>query len=176
MTDSGFSIRPDELQQSGSHLQNFGDQVAASGDKLQSVGQKLVAHAGTDKSGVGKIISEVMGRGTEVAGKVFSEGGRVAGAAGQRLHATAATHTENEAQIAKSFKEMKNPAKTPKAAANRVAPSRVVRTSRRAREAVRARPRPRRRLKDRASGARTPTRSPTPLLPSAGRRQPTRST
>jgi RHS repeat-associated protein len=104
MGGSALNITPSELHSSGSTLQNFGDQVAAGGDKLQTIGDQLVAHAGKDKSGVGSVIAKALGTGTKVAGKVFSEGGRVAGAAGSRLHGNASAHEENEAHQTGVFK------------------------------------------------------------------------
>jgi RHS repeat-associated protein len=97
MGGSAFDITPSELHSSGSTLQSFGNQVAAGGDKLQTIGDHLVTHAGKDKSGVGSVIAKALGSGTKVAGKVFSEGGRVAGAAGGRLHGNASAHEANEA-------------------------------------------------------------------------------
>src|SRR5882757_4828163 len=119
MTGSGFKITPGDLHQSGSTLQGFGDQVAQGGDKLQTLGQHLVSHAGNDRSGVGAVIAKALGKGTEVAGKVFSEGGRVAGAAGKRLHGNASAHESNESGVSKSFQDLHDPkstTKSPKAA------------------------------------------------------------
>ena len=96
MGDSGLNISPSDLHSSGSTLQNFGNQVASGGDKLQTIGDHLVSHASGDRSGVGSIIAKALGSGTKVAGKVFSEGGRVAGAAGGRLHSNASAHEDNE--------------------------------------------------------------------------------
>jgi hypothetical protein len=104
MGDSALNITPSDLHSSGSTLQNFGTQVAAGGDKLQTVGQNLIAHAGKDKSGVGSVIAKALGSGTKVAGKVFSEGGRVAGAAGSRLHSNASAHEANEAHQTSVFR------------------------------------------------------------------------
>ncbi len=104
MTGSGFKIQPDDLHGSGSTLENFGNQVAQGGAKLQTIGQDLISHAGSDKSGVGKVIADALGKGTEVAGKVFSEGGRVAGAAGKRLHSNASAHTANEEAQTSAFR------------------------------------------------------------------------
>jgi RHS repeat-associated protein len=109
---SGFNIKPTDLHSSGSSLTQFGDQIASGGDKLQTVGQKLASGASKDKSGVGKVISKMMGTGTEVAGKVFSEGGRVAGAAGKRLHSNASAHEQNESDLTNSFKGIDDPKST----------------------------------------------------------------
>ncbi|HEY3751545.1 MAG TPA: DUF6531 domain-containing protein, partial [Pseudonocardiaceae bacterium] len=106
MAGSGFKITPSELHQSGSKLDGFSGQVAKGGDQLQDVGQRLISHAGQDRSGVGKVIANALGKGTEVAGKVFSEGGRVAGAASKRLHSNADSHTSNEAEQTKAFKDL----------------------------------------------------------------------
>jgi RHS repeat-associated protein len=106
MTGSGFKIQPDDLHGSGSTLESFGNQVAQGGAKLQTVGQNLVSHASSDKSGVGKVITDALGKGTEVAGKVFSEGGRVAGAAGKRLHSNASAHSANEEAQTSAFRSL----------------------------------------------------------------------
>ncbi|WP_043721780.1 hypothetical protein, partial [Kutzneria sp. 744] len=75
---------PDHLRRSGSNLSKFGQTVAAAGEKLDTAGQNLVQHAGNDRSGIGSVVAKAMGRGVEVTGKVFKEGGRVADTAGQR--------------------------------------------------------------------------------------------
>jgi RHS repeat-associated protein len=96
MTGGSFHIKPADLHTSGSTLQSFSEDIASGGDKLQTVSQRLVAHAGSDKSGVGAVIVKALGKGADVAGKVFSEGGRVVGGAGGRLHSNATAHEENE--------------------------------------------------------------------------------
>lgn len=108
---SGFSIRPDDLHQSGSKLGGFGDQLTQGGQKLRTLGQDLVSHASRDKSGIGGVIAKAMGSGAEVVGKVFSEGGRVAGAAGKRLHTSADNHLANETAQQNRFKNISAPAK-----------------------------------------------------------------
>lgn len=117
MPASHFNITPSELHNSGSTMENLGDQVAAGGDKLQDVGTRLTSHASGDKSGVGAVIVKTLGKGTDVAGKVFSEGGRVAGAAGKRLHANAKNHSDNEESVTSAFRGIhddKSTAKTVK--------------------------------------------------------------
>jgi hypothetical protein len=106
---SGFSLHTDDLRGSGSTLANFGQQVSAGGDKLQTLGQNLVSHASGDKSGVGAIVAKSLGKATDIAGKVFSEGGRVAGAAGTRLHTTAKNHDDNEAAVTNSLNKIRQP-------------------------------------------------------------------
>ena len=57
--------------------------MAEGGQNPEAVGQDLVAHASGDRSGIGAVISRLFGRGIQVTGKVFSEGGGVAQRAGQ---------------------------------------------------------------------------------------------
>ncbi|HEX3786980.1 MAG TPA: RHS repeat-associated core domain-containing protein [Pseudonocardiaceae bacterium] len=101
---TGFKITPDDLRGSSSTLGTLGDQLTTGGQKLSTVGQNLVSHAKSDKSGVGSILAKALGTGTEVAGKVFTEGGRVAGAAGKRLHTNADSHESNEEHQTSVFK------------------------------------------------------------------------
>ncbi|HWC81749.1 MAG TPA: RHS repeat-associated core domain-containing protein [Pseudonocardiaceae bacterium] len=110
----GFKITPSDLHNSGSQLSDFGTQVASGGDKLEDIGSRLAKNAGRDKSGVGSVLVKALGKGTEVAGKVFSEGGRVAGAAGKRLHTSATAHEHNESDLTKSFSDVHDPKGTPK--------------------------------------------------------------
>ncbi|HEY4018968.1 MAG TPA: hypothetical protein VGM75_09800 [Pseudonocardiaceae bacterium] len=103
MTKSHLNISPGEVHSSGSTLQSFGNSVAAGGDSLQSVSQKLVSAAGKDSSGVGSVLVKAVAKGADVAGKVFSEGGRVAGAAGDRLHSTATSLADTDQHHAGVF-------------------------------------------------------------------------
>jgi hypothetical protein len=86
---SKVNIHPDHLRKSGGKLKDFGGQVEQAGEKLQQTGQDLVTHASGDRSGIGSVVAKAMGRGVEVTGTVFKEGGRVAGSAGGRLGNTA---------------------------------------------------------------------------------------
>jgi hypothetical protein len=86
---SKFNVHPEHMRQSGSKLSDFGGKIAHSGQKMETAGQNLLAHASGDKSGFGSVISKAFGKGLQVTGKVFNEGGRVAEGAGQRLHASA---------------------------------------------------------------------------------------
>jgi RHS repeat-associated protein len=110
MTSAGkFSIRPTDLHSSGDQLGTFGDQIAKGGDELQDIGEHLTSHTSSDKSGVGKIISNGLGRASETLGKVFSQGGRVAGQAGKRLHFSASNHEQNESDLTGSFNKIRQP-------------------------------------------------------------------
>lgn len=91
---SKIHTNPDHLRRSGGNLSRFGQTVAAAGEKLDDTGQHLVEHAGNDRSGIGSVVAKAMGRGVEVTGKVFKEGGRVADRAGQNLGKTGDLHEE----------------------------------------------------------------------------------
>ena len=91
---SGIHTNPDHLRRSGSNLSKFGQTVAAAGDKLDTTGKNLVEHASNDRSGIGSVVANAMGRGVEVTGVVFKEGGRVADRAGQNLGMTGDLHEE----------------------------------------------------------------------------------
>jgi len=91
---SGIHTNPDHLRRSGSNLSKFGQTVAAAGDKLDTAGKNLVEHASNDRSGIGSVVAKAMGRGVEVTGVVFKEGGRVADKAGQNLGRTGDLHEE----------------------------------------------------------------------------------
>lgn len=86
---SKVNIHPDHLRKSGGKLKDFGGQVEQAGEKLEQTGQNLVTHASGDRSGIGSVVANATGRATEITGKVFKEGGRVAGSAGGRLGNTA---------------------------------------------------------------------------------------
>ncbi|HEX4703789.1 MAG TPA: DUF6531 domain-containing protein, partial [Pseudonocardiaceae bacterium] len=103
---SGFRIRPGDLHGSGSKLSTFGDQLTQGGQKLQSTGERLTSHASGDRSGFGAAIAKAFGRGMDVTGKVFGEGGRVIGGAGKRLHANADSHVANENRHESAFKSI----------------------------------------------------------------------
>jgi len=89
---SKIHTNPDHLRKSGNKLSDFGSKLASGGQKLESVGQNLVSHASGDKSGFGSVISKAMGKGVQITGKVFQEGGRVVEGAGNRLGKTADLH------------------------------------------------------------------------------------
>lgn len=91
---SKIHSNPDHLRRSGGKLSQFGRTVAAAGEKLDDTGQNLVDHANGDRSGIGSVVAKAMGRGVEVTGKVFKEGGRVADRAGQNLGRTGDLHEE----------------------------------------------------------------------------------
>ena len=86
---SKVNIHPDHLRKSGGKLKDFGGKVEQAGEKLEQTGQDLVTHASGDRSGIGSVVAKATGRATEITGKVFKEGGRVAGSAGGRLGNTA---------------------------------------------------------------------------------------
>lgn len=108
MGDSDFHLQPSDLHASGSKLSSFGEQLVSGGQKMESTGQHLVSHASADKSGVGSVVVKALGKGMGIAGKVFSEGGRVTGAAGSRLHGNATAHETNEAHQTSAFRSIQS--------------------------------------------------------------------
>lgn len=110
---SGFEIHPEQLGESGDKLGRFGEELVRGGQKLQSTGQSLVAHASADKSGIGAVITKAFGRGMEVTGKVFGEGGRVVDAAGKRLRINGENHRGNDDDIAHTLRGIDPDAKEP---------------------------------------------------------------
>jgi hypothetical protein len=105
---SGFNTNPDHLRRSGSMLSKFGQTVAGAGDKLDEAGGNLVEHARSDRSGIGAVVARVFGRGVQITGKVFQEGGRVADKAGQNLGKTGDLH-EGADRDAKDLIEREHP-------------------------------------------------------------------
>lgn len=101
---SKAKIHPDHLRKSGSKLEKFGGTVQQAGQKLEETGQNLVSHASGDRSGVGSVVAKFTGRATEIAGKTFKEGGRVAGSAGKRLGTTADLYEEADTTAAKNLR------------------------------------------------------------------------
>jgi hypothetical protein len=91
---TGFNTNPDHLRRSGGMLSKFGQTVANAGDKLDTAGGNLVEHAKADRSGIGAVVARLLGRGVQITGKVFKEGGRVADKAGQNLGKTGDLHEE----------------------------------------------------------------------------------
>lgn len=106
---SGFSLHTGELHSAGNMLGDLGTQLTKGGSTLQQVGQHLVDGTRSDESGVGKILASGLGRVSEIAGKVFSEGGRVSGAAGKRLHGNATSHEDNEESVTSRFRGINDP-------------------------------------------------------------------
>ncbi|MFC0548445.1 DUF6531 domain-containing protein [Kutzneria chonburiensis] len=109
---SGFHVDPDHLDRSGGKLGDFAEKVSSGGERLQQAGQNLLSHASGDRSGVGAVVSKVFGRGLEITGKVFSEGGRVVGAAGGRLKQSGRLYRESD-EHAHSLLNRHNPKGAP---------------------------------------------------------------
>ena len=103
---SKINARPGHLRNSSGKLNEFGGKLAEGGQKLEIAGQNLVSHAGNDKSGVGAVVAKAMGKGVEITGKVFNEGGRVAEGAGKRLGVTADLYEEADDKGAGLFKRL----------------------------------------------------------------------
>lgn len=103
---SKVNVHPDHLRKSGGKLKDFGGQVEQAGEKLEQTGQNLVSHASGDRSGIGAVVAKAMGRGVQVTGTVFKEGGRVAGSAGGRLGNTADLFEEADDTAANGLKKV----------------------------------------------------------------------
>jgi hypothetical protein len=100
------NIHPEHLRKSGGKLKDFGGKIEQAGGKLEQAGQNLVSHASGDRSGVGSVVAKFTGKATEVTGKVFKEGGRVAGSAGGRLGNTADLYEEADNVGAKGLNKI----------------------------------------------------------------------
>ena len=99
-------IDPDGLSKGGGSLQRLGSQLESGGGKLEQAGQRMAAHASRDKSGVGKVLMEAFGRGTQIAGDVIKEGGRVVKKSGQHLHESGQAHVENDRRSKARFDKL----------------------------------------------------------------------
>jgi hypothetical protein len=103
---SKVNIHPEHLRKSGGKLKDFGSKIEQAGGKLEQAGQNLVSHASGDRSGVGSVVAKFTGKATEITGKVFKEGGRVAGSAGGRLGNTADLYEEADDVGAKGLNKI----------------------------------------------------------------------
>ncbi|WP_157494571.1 DUF6531 domain-containing protein [Kutzneria sp. 744] len=77
-----------------SKIHTHPDHLRRSGGKLSSFG------------GIGAVLAKAMGKGVQITGKVFSEGGRVVEGAGKRLHTTADLHEEADHKGASGLKRL----------------------------------------------------------------------
>jgi RHS repeat-associated protein len=103
---SKIDAHPDHLRRSGGKLAGFGGKLAEGGQKLETAGQNLVSHASGDRSGIGAVVAKLFGKGVQITGKVFSEGGRVVEGAGKRLGTTADLYEEADGKGAGLFKKL----------------------------------------------------------------------
>ncbi|AHI01386.1 hypothetical protein BC739_003835 [Kutzneria viridogrisea] len=110
---SKINTNPEHMRRSGNKLVSFGEKISAGGEKMESAGQRLLSHAGSDRSGFGSVITKCFGRGLEIGGKVFKEGGRVTSTAGKHLGTTADLHEEADHQGARGLKAHEKSAKDP---------------------------------------------------------------
>jgi hypothetical protein len=108
----GINIDPDGVSKGGGSLEKLGSELESGGGKLAEAGQRMARHAAQDKSGVGKVLMEVFGRGTQVAGDVIKEGGRVVKKSGQHLHDTGQAHREMDHRSRQRFDKLHPDAKT----------------------------------------------------------------
>lgn len=107
MGGKSFKIDPEHVMGSGKKLQGFGSKISHHGSTLASTGQKLTSLAGRDKSGIGSVIAKVMGRGVNIAGKMFKEGGQYVERMGKHLHGTGEVHAHNEHRVRSSFDKIR---------------------------------------------------------------------
>jgi RHS repeat-associated protein len=103
---SKVNVHPEHLRRSGGKLAGFGGKLAEGGQKLESAGQNLVSHASSDRSGIGAVVAKAFGKGVQITGKVFSEGGRVVEGAGKRLHTSADLYEEADGKGAGLLKRL----------------------------------------------------------------------
>lgn len=108
---SKINVHPDHLRRSGGKLSTFGGTLAEGGQKLETAGQNLVAHASGDRSGIGAVVAKAFGKGVQITGKVFSEGGRVVEGAGKRLGTSADLYEEADGKGAGLLKKLHPDAK-----------------------------------------------------------------
>ncbi|AHH94533.1 YD repeat protein [Kutzneria albida DSM 43870] len=109
---SKINLNPEHMRRSGGKLADFGGKLTSGGQKLESAGQNLLSHASGDRSGFGSVISKAFGRGLQITGKVFGQGGRVVETAGKHLHTTANLHEEADHHGAGLLKRLHPDAKT----------------------------------------------------------------
>jgi hypothetical protein len=119
-----INIDPDGLSKGGGSLQKLGGELESGGSKLEQAGQRMAQHAARDKSGIGKVLMEAFGRGTQVAGDVIKEGGRVVKKSGQHLHESGQAHVENDHRGRQRFDKIKPEDKTPHPKGGRSGPGR----------------------------------------------------
>ncbi|GAA3435931.1 hypothetical protein BJ998_005013 [Kutzneria kofuensis] len=103
---SKINVHPEHMRRSGGKLSEFGGKLAEGGQKLETAGQNLVSHASSDRSGIGAVVAKAMGKGVQITGKVFSEGGRVVEGAGKRLHTSADLYDEADSSGAGLLKKL----------------------------------------------------------------------
>jgi len=103
---SKIHTNPGHLRRSGTKLGDFGGKLADGGQKLNSAGQRLLSHASGDRSGIGSVISKAFGKGVQITGTVFGEGGRVVEGAGKRLHTTTELHAQADEHGAGLLKKL----------------------------------------------------------------------
>jgi hypothetical protein len=108
-----INIDPEGLSKGGGSLQKLGSELESGGGKLEQAGQRMAQHAAQDKSGIGKVLMEAFGRGTQVAGDVIKEGGRVVRKSGQHLHESGQAHRDNDHRSKQRFDKIKPDGKVP---------------------------------------------------------------
>lgn len=99
-----ITISPSDLTSGGKTLGTLGKGLAKSGAALERSGQELVNSAKQDQSGFGAAIANAFGKGAEITGGVFKEGGGWLDRAGSHLHQNGQNHLANEEEQASRFR------------------------------------------------------------------------
>jgi hypothetical protein len=107
----GFNITPDEVHGGASSLGSFADEASGHLDRLGQTGERVSASSRGDRSGVGKVIEEGIGKATTVMADTGKQIIRVVKGSEQRLHAGTDAHVENDGNH-KDILDKINPKKT----------------------------------------------------------------
>lgn len=97
-----MNISPSELAKGASHLGDLGDSVEAHGRRTRNTLGSLHAKAGRDKV-VGPVLSSAIRAAHDTVGEFADQAQRVIHGHSTRLHASAKSHTDNEAETSRSF-------------------------------------------------------------------------
>jgi RHS repeat-associated protein len=112
----GFKLSPNEVDQSGSHLLDFGSKSDQNASSTAATHQKI-ASSGSGKSGVVKTFTDFAGKSGDAFEGVFKEIGRVSKGAGDRLKTGSKATQQNESDVESSFKKINSPGESGKGSA-----------------------------------------------------------
>ena len=96
------------MQMAFQTVKQFGTQINKLGTTLTSVHEALQEHLSGDTSGVGRVVASTASDFTGVAGKVFTEGGRVISEMGLRGHNNAGRMQNTEDTATSAFNDLHN--------------------------------------------------------------------
>jgi RHS repeat-associated protein len=91
------------MQMAFQTVKQLGEQVKKLGTTMTSVHEALQEHLSGDESGVGAVVAQTASDFTGVAGKVFTEAGRVVSEMGVRGHANSDRMSNTDDAVAKAF-------------------------------------------------------------------------